>query len=153
MKKVAGEEMIGIIRKIHAKVDDYDKKYSIFRRLSMFRKVCDAVAFAHSRQVIHRDIKPENIMIGEYGEVLTLDWGLAKFIGSTPPTDFSDTTAVYSMRLQKNFSTTQQGMIQGTPRYFAPEQTYGDSALVDYRSDVYLARGNTLPFDDSTISS
>lgn len=143
MKKVAGEEMIGIIRKIHAKVDDYDKKYSIFRRLSMFRKVCDAVAFAHSRQVIHRDIKPENIMIGEYGEVLTLDWGLAKFIGSTPPTDFSDTTAVYSMRLQKNFSTTQQGMIQGTPRYFAPEQTYGDSALVDYRSDVYLL-GATL---------
>ncbi|BBM84861.1 protein kinase domain-containing protein [Candidatus Uabimicrobium amorphum] len=143
MKKVAGEEMISIIRKIHAKVDDYDKKYSIFRRLSMFRKVCDAVAFAHSRQVIHRDIKPENIMIGEYGEVLTLDWGLAKFIGSTPPSDFSDTSAVYSMRLQKNFSTTQQGMIQGTPRYFAPEQTYGDSALVDYRSDVYLL-GATL---------
>lgn len=143
MKKVVGEEMLAIIRKIQGKVDNYEKKYTFFKRLSMFRKVCDAIAYGHSKQVLHRDIKPENIMIGAYGEVLTLDWGIAKFVGKSAPKDANDTSAVYSLRTQKNFTETLSGFIQGTPRYFAPEQTYGDSTLVDYRSDIYLL-GATL---------
>src|SRR3989442_9040893 len=83
-------------------------------RLRMFQRVCEPVAFAHSRGIIHRDLKPENVMAGEFGEVLAMDWGVAKF----------------------TFATAERGVI-GTPHYMAPEQAAGENDRVNERSDVY----------------
>ena len=84
-------------------------------RLGVFLRVCEAVAFAHARGVVHRDLKPENVMVGEFGEVLVLDWGIA-------------TTELQSAECKLQIS--------GTPAYMAPEQARGDAA-VDHRADVF----------------
>ena len=88
---------------------------SRFDLLRLFLKVCDPVAFAHSQNVIHRDLKPENIMVGDFGEALVLDWGIALSL------------------TQANVS----GTIAGTPGYMAPEQAAGDVAAITERTDVY----------------
>lgn len=80
-------------------------------RLSLFEKICEAVAFAHSRKVVHRDLKPENVMVGAFGEVVVLDWGVA---------------------LCKE---TESGSIAGTPKWMAPEQALGGA--VDERTDIF----------------
>ncbi|HEV8122367.1 MAG TPA: serine/threonine-protein kinase [Candidatus Polarisedimenticolia bacterium] len=84
--------------------------------LRLFVKVCDAVAFAHAHGVIHRDLKPPNIMVGEFGEALVMDWGVAKRMGD------ADAPA---------------GSLIGTPAWMAPEQARGDLAAIDARTDVY----------------
>ena len=83
-------------------------------RLGVFLRVCETVAFAHAHGVIHRDLKPENVMVGEFGEVLVLDWGIARELQNAEG------------KLQ----------ISGTPDYMAPEQARGDAA-VDHRADVF----------------
>ncbi len=92
-------------------------------RLRLFDRLCDAVAFAHAQGVIHRDLKPENVMIGAYGEVLVLDWGVAKLRGE---------------------GLVEPGAVVGTPGYMAPEQAAG-SGTVDERADVF-ALGGILAF-------
>ena len=82
MKLMKGEPLNHILQKIEIGDRDYIKKYDLFMLLSIFRKVCDAVAFAHSKKILHRDIKPHNVMVGDYGEVLLMDWGLSKRIGA-----------------------------------------------------------------------
>ena len=103
------------------------------RLLQAFVNVCNAVSYAHSRGVIHRDLKPENVLLGGFGEVLVLDWGLAKTSESKDerltPVDVSKTAA--------DVLTTVSGRILGTPAYMAPEQAEGRSDLVDERTDVY----------------
>jgi serine/threonine protein kinase len=84
---------------------------TLSERLSLFEKICEAIAFAHNRGVIHRDLKPENVMVGPFGEVVVLDWGVAIWKEADP----------------KN--------IAGTPRWMAPEQAAGGP--VDRRTDVY----------------
>ncbi|MGH9630719.1 MAG: serine/threonine-protein kinase, partial [Bryobacteraceae bacterium] len=96
--------------------------------LRVFVRICETVAFAHANQVVHRDLKPENIMIGGFGEVLVMDWGVAKLLreGGVPR---PSGPAVAGQ--------TADGAIVGTPEYMSPEQASGASSLVGPRSDIY----------------
>jgi serine/threonine-protein kinase len=102
--------------------------------LTAFVAVCQAVAFAHSRQVIHRDLKPANVVLGDYGEVVVLDWGLAKVLGATEegPTELLPVSLEPGERDE-----TAQGQVLGTPAYMAPEQAEGRVDLVGAATDVY----------------
>jgi WD40 repeat protein len=101
--------------------------------LSHFLSVCHVVAYAHSRSVLHRDLKPQNIMVGDFGETVLLDWGLAKQRGE--PEAAPLTAMRVSVDVPEN--ATRQGTVVGTPGYMSPEQAIGDLAAVDERSDIY----------------
>ena len=101
-------------------------------RLAVFLRVCDAVAFAHAHGVVHCVLKPENVMVGEFGEVLVLDWGIAR----TGITDCGLRTADDGLRTADDGLRTADGLVAGTPTYMSPEQARGDPA-VDHRADIY----------------
>jgi serine/threonine protein kinase len=113
-------------------------------RLRIFQKLCDAVAFAHSRRVLHRDLKPENVMIGPSGEVLVMDWGVAKLLrdpaGGAAPAPVPESSAAGELR-----PGTRDGAVIGTPGYMSPEQARGESTRIDARTDVF-ALGMILRF-------
>lgn len=109
-----------------------EKPAQLNHLLDIFRKICDAVAFAHSRGVIHRDLKPDNIMIAEFGEVLVLDWGIAR---NQQPEE-NDLPAPPGAGIA-NQQATQAGVVMGTPQYMAPEQAAGQIENIDHRSDIY----------------
>lgn len=104
---------------------------SIRDRLRKFQAVCDAVAFAHAHGVIHRDLKPQNIMIGSFGEVLVLDWGIAKIL-KEPSTNYTNK----SVKSVDGFNT-NAGTVIGTRDYMSPEQARGEVDQLDERADVY----------------
>jgi serine/threonine-protein kinase len=102
--------------------------------LSAFVSVCNAVAYAHARGVLHRDLKPANVVLGDYGEAIVLDWGLAKLRGREEGA--ADLPPV-ALRPGEAREQTVQGQVLGTPSYMAPEQAEGRPDLVEERSDVY----------------
>lgn len=109
-----------------SRLDEYAAQGASLRdRLRKFQSVCDAVAFAHAHDVIHRDLKPQNIMIGSFGEVLVLDWGVAKLV------DREDDTV--------------EGTVIGTQNYMSPEQARGEIDQLDERADIY-SLGAVLSF-------
>jgi len=108
----------------------------LFERIGVMLKVCEAVGFAHSKGVIHRDLKPDNVMIGEFGEVLVCDWGLAKVLAGTAPEDASD-AGTSTSRPSAPGAATLAGDVMGTPAYMPPEQALGNVLEVDERVDIY----------------
>jgi eukaryotic-like serine/threonine-protein kinase len=113
---------------------------SLNDRLRKFQAVCDAVAFAHSNGVVHRDLKPQNIMIGAFGEVLVLDWGVAKIIRDAQFLSSEEETLKLrpaSPKPDRHDQPTADGTVIGTRDYMSPEQARGETQLVDERSDVY----------------
>ena len=110
-------------------------EYTLARLLMAFRKVCDAMAFAHSMGVLHRDLKPENIMVGEFGEVLVMDWGVAKILAS-PETDRA-VPGVMPESDARQVAATRHGAVIGTPHFMSPEQARGEVTEHDERSDIF----------------
>lgn len=104
---------------------------SMEERVDVVRRVCDAMAFAHDRGVIHRDLKPANVMVGAFGEVVVMDWGLARPIGAAAG------EALDVERFERSELRTRDGNVAGTPAFMAPEQAAGRLAELDARSDVY----------------
>jgi serine/threonine protein kinase/WD40 repeat protein len=143
MKMVRGRTLKAII----AAVRDATETWTLERLLEVFRKTCDAVAFAHARGVIHRDLKPENIMVGEFGEVLVMDWGLAGQIKTV--VEYSETSPRETNGMAPKFcpqaidstvELTLDGEVVGTPQYMSPEQASARTDL-DERCDVYALGG------------
>lgn len=143
MKQIKGETLLDIIKKIKKEGQDSNEKYSYKSLVSIIIKVCNALEYAHSKNVIHRDIKPENIMVGEYGEVLLMDWGLAKIIGASEEIEDLEGEKVSSVRSEDESSNTIAGTTAGTPAYMSPEQASGKLDKLDQRSDIY-SLGATL---------
>ena len=120
-------------------------------RLRTFQKICEAVSFAHAHNVLHRDLKPQNIMVGTFGEVLVMDWGLARGPerGSSRDYERGETDSRIptkgKARASSDVPDTAHGAVLGTPGYMAPEQARGDRAAIGLRTDVY-ALGAVLDF-------
>lgn len=145
-----------------SRLDQYAQEtHSLPDLLRIFQKVCEAMAFAHAHGVIHRDLKPENIMVGAFGEVLVMDWGLAKIVaeGGVPRVEGGERRAEGggpkvegevrdSVNGKIDVSATHEtlhGTVMGTPAYMAPEQMRGEIDQIDQRTDVY-ALGAILSF-------
>ena len=112
----------------------------LLERLRTFQKICEAVSFAHARNVLHRDLKPQNIMVGPFGEVLVMDWGLAKLL--SPETSASaDGQEMHLRDADRQGTDTAHGSVLGTPGYMAPEQACGEIGAVGPRADVYSLGG------------
>ncbi|HLJ87046.1 MAG TPA: serine/threonine-protein kinase [Candidatus Angelobacter sp.] len=147
-------------------LDRYVSHASLSDRLRLLPRVMEPLAFAHSKGIIHRDLKPANIMIGAFGEVLIMDWGLAKVIADSRPNpneavrngyeDGGDGVGTgegspaapsihHSSSILHTTPATGQGRVLGTPGYMAPEQEHGQNDRVDERADIY-ALGAILNF-------
>ena len=131
MRRIAGDTLNSIISNVANDIDDYRRKYTLRRLTGIFLSACHAVAFAHSRGVMHGDLKPGNIMVGKYGEVLVMDWGLAYDKSGEKE---QDETLIKALMLQK---TTLSNDIGGTPAFMAPEHISGEYTTPDSKSEVY----------------
>ncbi len=155
MKMVKGKSLAQVLDELRQGPKTAEKDYSLGQLLNILVDVCNALAYAHSRQVVHRDLKPANIMLGDFGEVYVMDWGLAKVVpgvGQVPgavapaatlalPTQSgtgcgSRASKVVTSR-EPEADLTQEGTVLGTPVYMPPEQATGNLMAIDQRSDVY----------------
>jgi len=163
MKTVRGITLKKVLDLMAAGTEGTMKKYPLPTLLTIFQKVCDALAFAHSKGVIHRDLKPENIMLGDYGEALVMDWGLAKRLdgetgngaerhslpqaarraapegagkGGDDPTPGLALSESPSPQVSPS-GQTLAGTVMGTPHFMSPEQARGEVGTLDARSDIY----------------
>ena len=152
MKEIRGRTMLDVIEEVHRASPDTwretDTGWTFDKLVVAFRAVCEAVAYAHSRGVLHRDLKPTNVMLGEFGEVVVMDWGLAKIAGIPDikprvPTNGASSAEdelnqrVVTTRSWSNLYQTIHGSVSGTPNYMAPEQARGDARQVGPWTDVY----------------
>ena len=142
MKYVRGINLTDVILGIRHGDEAMIDQYPLSRLLNIFQKVCDAVAFAHSKGVVHRDLKPDNVMIGDFGEVLLMDWGLARFSDKNK-------AAVEQGKNDASAEPSEESLdglasrVVGTPGFLAPERIRDSRFPGDERSDIY-ALGATL---------
>lgn len=145
MKYVEGDTLFSVIRKLKEGDPEAHAKYSFERRIKIFIEILYALDFAHERGIIHRDLKPANIMLGRHGEVIVMDWGIAKSIAPDAHKELVPIDLLAAQEdkspagpLERNFST-KDGKLIGTPAYMSPEQIRGENNSLDQRSDIYSA--------------
>ena len=145
MKLIKGHTFAVHIRSIRTEAGR-DGPEDLERLTRIFEQVCLAVAFAHSRRVIHRDLKPQNVMVGAFGEVQVMDWGLAKeFTPSPSPAPPGALPAPPDEELGGDpDERTVAGRVMGTPSYMPPEQARGEVDRMDERADVFALGGILL---------
>ena len=138
MKLIKGQTLAALLQ------ERPDPAHDLPRFLSIFEQVCQTVAYAHARGVIHRDLKPSNVMVGSFGEVQVMDWGLAKVLPRGGIADEGETqppreTVIMTVRSGSagSGSDSQAGSVLGTPAYMAPEQARGEIEQIDERADVF----------------
>ncbi len=140
MKRISGENLFEILKRIARGDEATIASFPIERRLEILADACQALAYAHARGVIHRDVKPENIWVGNFGEVILLDWGVAKVWGhaddNQPITQSVLKPTSQGDRLMQTL--TGGGQRPGTPLYMSPEQVDGHRGL-DERTDIFSA--------------
>ncbi|MEO0474608.1 MAG: serine/threonine-protein kinase [Planctomycetota bacterium] len=137
MKKLEGQDLRSILMAISAKNREMIAEYPLAVLVDVLIQACQTVSYAHKEGVIHRDLKPANILVGAFGEVTVLDWGLAKVRGETASSAVEE--AVIKEATGKkavSLELTQPGKRYGTPLYMSPEQARGDEGL-DERTDVF----------------
>ena len=143
MKLVKGRTLAALLAERAGPAEDQP------RLLGIFEQVCLTMAYAHARGVVHRDLKPSNIMVGSFGEVQVMDWGLAKVLQQRGASADNDARRIrHETVIQTGWSGTdaelsQAGSVMGTPAYMAPEQASGDIDRLDERADVF-ALGSIL---------
>jgi PAS domain S-box-containing protein len=142
MRFLRGRTLADVIAEFHRTRDDDGMVSGAFMQLlGYFISICNTMAFAHSRGIVHRDLKGDNVIVGKYGEVIVLDWGLAKRIGVDEEVgerkDDPSWRPTESGRGESGIIATMQGERLGTPAYMAPEQALGSIDEIDERTDVY----------------
>ena len=144
MKLVKGQTLAELLNIRPAPTDDLP------RFLSIFAAIAQTMAYAHTRGVIHRDLKPSNVMVGSFGEVQVMDWGLAKVLTRAEVTDdagaskgLTQETLIATARSDSRTDLSHAGSVMGTPSYMAPEQARGEIHRLDERCDVF-AMGSIL---------
>ncbi len=145
MKYVEGETLRDVIDKLQEGDAEYHERYPFEVRIQVFQDILQAMHYAHTRGIVHRDLKPENIMIGRFGEVKVMDWGIARVMDNVAmevnpeaarelPTLRLESVPLHET-LPERLSQTRQGTMMGTPAYMAPEQALEGN--VDERTDIY----------------
>ena len=148
MRFIRGDSLKDAIGRFHAdeatQQDPGRRALALQKLLRRFLDVCNAMSYAHSRGVLHRDLKPGNIMLGDYGETLVVDWGLAKAVGHhLEPAAATGTERTLRPESGSDVQPTAMGSLQGTPAYMPPEQAAGRLDELGAPSDVY-SLGATL---------
>ncbi len=136
MKMIRGRQLAAVIRTArqdHEAGGWPDEEHDLPARLALFLQVCSAIHYAHERGVIHRDLKPGNIMVGPHDDVVVMDWGLAKVLGSN---EVWDPTSTFDENTMSSGGTAA-GAVLGTPQYMSPEQALGMIDSLDEKSDQY----------------
>lgn len=156
MKLVKGRDLKSVLDQLRENPKQAEREWTLGRLLNILVNVCNGLAFAHAHGVIHRDLKPANIMLGDFGEVYVMDWGLAKvlkrdgsatlpgndaeafsaFMANPSETPLPRSSKVVTSR-EPDSDLTQEGSIMGTPVYMSPEQATGNVQTIDERTDVY----------------
>ncbi|MBK06385.1 MAG: hypothetical protein CL932_16530 [Deltaproteobacteria bacterium] len=143
MKRVKGKTLKQLLNPLHY---DPGAETDLYHALQIFLKVCDAVAFAHSKGVLHRDLKPSNVMIGRFGEVYLMDWGVAAVSGQRDRLLASHAsegpTGQIHLQRDPEFETLDiPGAVIGSLSYLSPEQARGDVEQIDERTDIFSLGG------------
>ena len=139
MKRISGENFFEILKRIARRDEATMQAFPNSRRLEILADTCQALAYAHARGVIHRDVKPENIWVGNFGEVILLDWGVSKVWGHCDDNEPIKHSLARPIDDNSQLQTlTGGGQRPGTPLYMSPEQVNGNRGI-DERSDIFSA--------------
>jgi serine/threonine-protein kinase len=148
MKYITGETLGEVIRHLKSGDPEYHRLYTSQKRIEIFSEILKAIHFAHNKGIIHRDLKPDNIMIGNYGEVTVMDWGIARPVNSRQAdlarrSQIQEEITIYksgtdpATRIYTDSRHNSQKITIGTPLYMPPEQIDNEPEYHDQRSDIY----------------